>query len=85
MGGGLHIDCLLNICLCEAVVLPGGEAMPSLQSLARARRGNTPIAQRRVYRCVSLQLLCARVYCMRGHSQCPLAFFSAWLYTRRKP
>lgn len=68
--GGLQIDCLLNVCLCEEVFLPGGKTMQSLQSLARARtharRGNTPIAQRRGYGCVSLQLLRARVDCVRS-------------------
>lgn len=46
----------------------GGNNAVSSKSCActHARRGNTPIAQRRVYGCVSLQLLRARVDCVQS-------------------
>lgn len=87
--GGLQIDCLLNFCLCEAVFLPGGKTMQSLQSLARARTHAPTHAEgtRRSHSAVvtgaSACNFCVRVWIVcgvRGHSPRPLAFFCVALY-----
>lgn len=90
--GGLQIDCLLNFCLCEAVFLPGGKTMQSLQSLARARthahtqreHADRTAPWLRVRQPATSACACGLCAECVGTRRVP-SHFSAWLYTGRKP